>query len=199
MNRVSLSDSGDWELVNDNQDIRGYNVVDATGQPVGTIDSMLLDTDRELVTTLVLDNGIEVAAADVTIGKDVVYLDAASSRRCRRVRDRLRRLGPRRAPRVRRRRRLRPVRRRLPRAPPDDVRHGRAGLRRRPRRVPVRIHPRPTTTPIRNRNYGDAEADLKTGVPRRPRLRRRPRGCPVRLRPGSAPLLMPRNKDATPV
>lgn len=78
MERVSLSDTGDWQLVNDSQDIRGYNVVDANGQPVGTVASMLLDTDRELVTTLVLDNGTEIAAADVTIGESVVYLDAAA-------------------------------------------------------------------------------------------------------------------------
>ena len=76
MERVSLSDAGDWQLVNDSQDIRGYNVVDAAGQPVGTVEALLLDTERELVTTLVLDNGTEIAAADVTIGQDVVYLDA---------------------------------------------------------------------------------------------------------------------------
>ena len=78
MSRFSLSDTGDWQLVNDRQDIRGYNVVDAAGQPVGTVESMILDTDRELVTLLVLDDGTEVPAADVTIGNDVVYLDATA-------------------------------------------------------------------------------------------------------------------------
>ena len=78
MERVSLSDTGDWQLVNNTQDIRGYTVVDANGQPVGTVDQMLLDTDRALVTTLVLDNGTEVATADVTIGENVVYLDSAA-------------------------------------------------------------------------------------------------------------------------
>lgn len=79
MERVSLSDTGDWQLVNDGQDIRGYNVVDGNGQPLGTVASMLLDTDREQVTTLVLDNGTEVAVKDVTIGENVVYVDGVSS------------------------------------------------------------------------------------------------------------------------
>ena len=79
MQRVSLSDTGDWQLVNDGQDIRGFNVVDGNGQPLGTVASMLLDTDKEQVTTLVLDDGTEVAVKDVTIGESVVYLDGASA------------------------------------------------------------------------------------------------------------------------
>lgn len=79
MERVSLSDTGDWQLTNDGQDIRGFNVVDSNGQPLGTVASMLLDTDKEQVTTLVLDNGTEVAVKDVTIGENVVYLDGANA------------------------------------------------------------------------------------------------------------------------
>lgn len=79
MQRVSLSDTGDWQLVNDGQDIRGYNVVDGNGQPLGTVASMLLDTDKEQVTTLVLEDGTEVAVKDVTIGENVVYMDGAGA------------------------------------------------------------------------------------------------------------------------
>ncbi len=77
MSRISLSDTGDWQLVNDGQDIRGYQVVDSNGQPVGVIASMIVDTDSELVSTLVLDTGTEVPTADVTIGENVVYLGTA--------------------------------------------------------------------------------------------------------------------------
>ncbi len=77
MSRIALSDTGDWQLVNDGQDIRGYQVVDENGQPVGTVATMLVDTDSELVTTLVLDNGTEVPTAEVTIGENVVYLGTA--------------------------------------------------------------------------------------------------------------------------
>ncbi|HEX9950338.1 MAG TPA: PRC-barrel domain-containing protein [Rubricoccaceae bacterium] len=76
MTRVSLTDSGDYGLVNDEQDVRGRTVVDGTGQPLGTVEAMLLDTDAELVTTLVLDTGTEIPVADVTLGEDVVYYTA---------------------------------------------------------------------------------------------------------------------------
>ena len=77
MSRISLSDTGDWQLVHDSQDIRGYSVVDAAGQTVGTVASMIVDTDAELVSMLVLDDGTEIPTADVTIGENVVYLGAA--------------------------------------------------------------------------------------------------------------------------
>ena len=77
MSRISLSDAGDWQLVNDGQDIRGYQVVDSTGQPVGIIASMVVDTDAELVSTLVLDDGTEIPTSAVTIGENVVYLGTA--------------------------------------------------------------------------------------------------------------------------
>lgn len=79
MTRVSLSDTGDYQLVNESQDIRGYNVVDQNGQPIGTVESMLLDTDAELVTTLVLEDGTEVPVRDVTLGENVVYYDRSGA------------------------------------------------------------------------------------------------------------------------
>lgn len=75
MTRVSLSDAGDYRLVDDDQDVRGRTVVDQNGQTLGTVDSMLLDTDSELITTLVLEDGTEVPVADVTLAGDVVRYD----------------------------------------------------------------------------------------------------------------------------
>ena len=40
---------------------------------------MLLDTDQELVTTLVLEDGTEIPVKDVTLGDDVVYVDAGGT------------------------------------------------------------------------------------------------------------------------
>ena len=40
---------------------------------------MLLDTDQELVTTLVLEDGTEIPVKDVTLGDDVVYDDAGGT------------------------------------------------------------------------------------------------------------------------
>ena len=79
MTRVTLSDAGDYGLVNDEQDIRGFSVVDGNGQPLGTVESMLIDTDAELVTTLVLEDGTEIPVADVTLGDNVVYYGGAGS------------------------------------------------------------------------------------------------------------------------
>lgn len=79
MSRISLSDTGDWQLVHGSQDIRGYSVVDAAGQTVGTVASMIVDTDAELVSTLVLEDGTEVPTADVTIGENVIYLGSAGA------------------------------------------------------------------------------------------------------------------------
>lgn len=79
MSRITLSDTGDWKLVDGDQDVRGFSVVDAGGQTVGTVASMILDTDAGLVTSLLLNDGTEVPAADVTIGETVVYLGQASA------------------------------------------------------------------------------------------------------------------------
>ena len=79
MSRVSLSDTGDYQLVNDAQDVRGYNVVDQNGQPVGVVETMVVDTDAELVSSLLLRDGTEIPARDVTIGENVVYLDRDGS------------------------------------------------------------------------------------------------------------------------
>jgi hypothetical protein len=75
MSRVSLSDTGDYRLINDEQDVRGYNVVDRSGQPVGVVETMVVDTDAEVVSSLLLRDGTEIPARDVTIGESVVYLD----------------------------------------------------------------------------------------------------------------------------
>ncbi len=74
MSRTALSDTGEWKLEFEDQDIRGFRAVDKDGGPVGTVDSMIVDTDQEMVSSIVLEDGTEYPAKDISIGDGVVYL-----------------------------------------------------------------------------------------------------------------------------
>lgn len=75
MSRIALSDTGDWKLeFPDDQDIRGYRAVDANGAPVGVVDTMIVNTDEKRVDTIVLEDGAQYPARDISIGDGVVYL-----------------------------------------------------------------------------------------------------------------------------
>ena len=69
-----LAELEDFNLVNSDQDCRGWAAMDASGTRVGTVKEMLVDTDRELVTALVLDNGQQVPVRAVSLkdGKVIV-------------------------------------------------------------------------------------------------------------------------------
>lgn len=73
MARARLSES-DYELVNKDQDIRGWKVVDSSGAELGTVIEMIIDTDAERVDQLVLGSGREVAVRDVRLGDHEVLL-----------------------------------------------------------------------------------------------------------------------------
>ncbi len=74
MPRVPLSQLEDWELVNDDQDIRGWPVQDQSGHRLGTVRELIVDTDTELVEQVVLDNGTEYPNDEIELGSGVVYL-----------------------------------------------------------------------------------------------------------------------------
>lgn len=75
MSRIALSDTGDWKLqFPDDQDIRGYRALDKDGRPVGTVDTMIVNTDEERVDAVLLEDGTEYPARDLSIGDGVVYL-----------------------------------------------------------------------------------------------------------------------------
>lgn len=69
-----LAELDDFDLVNSGQDCRGWAVMDASGARVGTVKEMLVDTDRELVTALVLDNGQQVPARAVSLKDGTVIV-----------------------------------------------------------------------------------------------------------------------------
>ena len=77
MSRIALSDSGHWKLkFPSDQDIRGYRAVDKNGTDVGVVDTMIVNTDEARVDAIVLEDGAEYPARDISIGDDVVYLTA---------------------------------------------------------------------------------------------------------------------------
>ena len=80
MTRAPLSQLDDWELVYDDQDIRGRPVRDEAGNQIGTVDEMIVNTDTEYVEAIVLDNGAEYPTSEIKIGDEAVYLLGVESR-----------------------------------------------------------------------------------------------------------------------
>ncbi len=74
MAHVLLDDTKDWELVDSDQDLRGWEVRDANGNPVGTVGGMAVDTERAVVDTIILTDGSRFRAEDVSLDDGVVYV-----------------------------------------------------------------------------------------------------------------------------
>lgn len=74
MARIPLSNTGDWKLKFDEQDVRGFDALDADGNRVGRVDAMIVDTDERRVDAVVLEDGTEYPARELSIGDGVVYL-----------------------------------------------------------------------------------------------------------------------------
>lgn len=76
MSRAQLSRLQDYELVNKEQDIRGWKVKDAAGNVLCAVDDMIVDTDKELITAVLMDNQAEYSVHDLAIGDHVILLAA---------------------------------------------------------------------------------------------------------------------------
>ncbi|HRI49076.1 MAG TPA: YsnF/AvaK domain-containing protein [Pseudomonadota bacterium] len=74
MGLIPLSKMDDYELVDKDQDLRGWKVQDATGKTLGKVAEMLVDSDKERVTTLLLDNNAEYSIEDLELGDHVLLL-----------------------------------------------------------------------------------------------------------------------------
>ncbi len=74
MSRVALSNTGSWDLKFGEQDVRGFDALDAEGTKVGEVDNMIVNTDEMRVDAIVLEDGTEYPARDISIGDGVVYL-----------------------------------------------------------------------------------------------------------------------------
>src|SRR5688572_29313037 len=72
--RIPISAASDWELVDGTQDIRGWPVETAVGEPVGRVVDLRIDTEIEQIDELILDGGARVFPEDVTLGDGVITL-----------------------------------------------------------------------------------------------------------------------------
>ncbi len=75
MSRIALSNTGDWKLeFPDDQDIRGYRVVDKDHNDLGVrVEEMIVDTDQKMIDAVLFSDGTEYPARDLSIGDGVVY------------------------------------------------------------------------------------------------------------------------------
>lgn len=88
---AELDTLSDWQLVHEDQDIRGYPVRSVTGDEYGKIEDMLVDKKEEHVLAVRMEDGRLVAAAHLDIKDDhVIYTEdrAASTTHYTKVRSR---------------------------------------------------------------------------------------------------------------
>lgn len=74
-----LAELEDFQLVDVDQDCRGWSVHDADGRDIGTVRELLVDTERQRVTVLLLDSGLQLPAAAVAFKDGSVLYDAAQA------------------------------------------------------------------------------------------------------------------------
>lgn len=74
MSRAQLSRLQDYELADTNQDLRGWKVQSSTGNPLGMIVDMIVDTDKECVTAILLDNQTEYSIYDLQVAGHSVLI-----------------------------------------------------------------------------------------------------------------------------
>jgi len=67
MTQALLSELADWELLDEDQDLRGRMLLDRRGKPVGMILDMLVDIDTEQVEAILVDGGAEYPLRDIQL------------------------------------------------------------------------------------------------------------------------------------
>ncbi|GIV96000.1 MAG: hypothetical protein KatS3mg057_0657 [Herpetosiphonaceae bacterium] len=77
MAREKLRQLENWQLENPGQDIRGWPVLDESGNRLGMVDDLIVDTDRQLVVAAVLQDGTEISTDTIRMGDQVVYTRTA--------------------------------------------------------------------------------------------------------------------------
>lgn len=75
-----LHSLSDWQLVNEDQDIRGYPVRSLIGEEYGKVEDMLVDKENERVIAVRMDDGRLVGVEHLDIMDDhVIYRDDAAA------------------------------------------------------------------------------------------------------------------------
>ena len=72
---TNLNELDDYQLVNDEQDLRGHALMTTDNKRLGTIRRMLVDPEHEHVAALVLDDGRGVPVEDIEIRDGNAYID----------------------------------------------------------------------------------------------------------------------------
>lgn len=71
---VLLSKQDDYDLSHSEQDCRGWTVSDTSGNRLGKCTDMVIDTEAEHVASIILDNGTQIPAADITLRNGAVLV-----------------------------------------------------------------------------------------------------------------------------
>lgn len=74
MSRAQLSNLVDYELVHKAQDLRGWKVRGAGGSLIGTVADMIVDTDKECVTAILLEDQSEYSIFDLAVVDHTVLI-----------------------------------------------------------------------------------------------------------------------------
>jgi sporulation protein YlmC with PRC-barrel domain len=64
---VDYSKQNEFNLVNDEQDCRGWTVVDQSGNKIGTVTEMLVNTETMAVDSIIVDRMKRIPAADFAL------------------------------------------------------------------------------------------------------------------------------------
>jgi uncharacterized protein (TIGR02271 family) len=79
MAKTPLSTSDEYELVDKDRDIRGWKVQDHAGNVLGKVTELIVDTERETVTHIVVDKETQYAIRDIEIADDRIVLGATAT------------------------------------------------------------------------------------------------------------------------
>ena len=77
---VPYTGQDEFGLANQDQDCRGWNVVDTQGRRLGAVAELLVDTDARRVDSVVLDTGERIPASAITLRGGVVEVNVVAGR-----------------------------------------------------------------------------------------------------------------------
>jgi len=79
MAKTPLSSSDEYELVDEDRDIRGWKVQDHAGLVLGKVTELIVDTERETVTHIVVDNQTQYPIRDIEVADNHIVVAAAAT------------------------------------------------------------------------------------------------------------------------
>lgn len=71
---VPYTKQDDYDVVNDNQDCIGWTVTDQAGNEIGEVTEMLVNTDTEMVDSIIINSRTRVAAGDISLSGERVIV-----------------------------------------------------------------------------------------------------------------------------